>query len=137
MECSGTKWNIMEWSGTEWNIIMFHCLDLKNNNGMERSGMKYDGMNLISYYHLPSILFISFLKYPNNGTEYLFHSAPSYSTPLYSAPLHFITFYQSKRSLKLKSTGNFVGFLRIFLRILVLKTKTKRFEHTRTNLQQK
>jgi hypothetical protein len=37
-------------------------------NGMERSGMEYDGMILISYHYLPSILFISFLKYPNNGT---------------------------------------------------------------------
>jgi hypothetical protein len=62
--------------------------------------MKYDGMNLISYHHLPSILFIYFLKYSNNGTEYLFHSTPSYFTPLYSAPLHSMTFHQSKRSLR-------------------------------------
>jgi hypothetical protein len=56
----------MEWGGVKWNIIRFHCLDFKNNNGMERSGMKYDGINFISYHHLPLILFISFLKYPNN-----------------------------------------------------------------------
>jgi hypothetical protein len=30
----------MEWNETEWNIIMFHRLDLKNNNEMERSGME-------------------------------------------------------------------------------------------------
>jgi hypothetical protein len=67
---------------------------------MEWSGIKYDGMNLILYYHLPSILSISFLTYPNNGTKYLFHSTPSYFTPLYSAPLHSMTFHQSKRSLR-------------------------------------
>jgi hypothetical protein len=27
--------------------------------------------------------------------------------------------------------------MQIFMRILVLRTKTKKFEHTRTNLQQK
>jgi hypothetical protein len=56
-------------------------------------------MNLISYHHLPSILFISFLKYPNNGTKYLFHSASSYFTSLYSAPIHSIIFHQFKESL--------------------------------------
>jgi hypothetical protein len=34
---------------------------MENNKGME-----YDGMNFISYHHLPSILFFSFLKYSNN-----------------------------------------------------------------------
>jgi hypothetical protein len=73
----------MEWSGAEWNLIMFHCFDLKNNNGIE-----YDEMNFISYHHLPSILFISFLKYPNNGIEYLFHSAPSHFTLFRCAPFN-------------------------------------------------
>jgi hypothetical protein len=48
---------------------------------MELSGMEYDGINFISYHHLPSILFISLLKYPNNGMKYLFHSAPFYYIP--------------------------------------------------------
>jgi hypothetical protein len=34
------EYNGMVRSGVEWNKIMFHCLDLKKNNEMERSGME-------------------------------------------------------------------------------------------------
>jgi hypothetical protein len=37
----------------------------------------------------------------------------------------------------MKSTGKFASFLRIFPRILVLGIKTKRFEHTWMNWQEK
>jgi hypothetical protein len=55
--------------------------------------MKYDGINFISYHHLPLILFISFLKYPNNWLKYLFHSASSHSIPLYSVLFCSIPLY--------------------------------------------
>jgi hypothetical protein len=32
----------------KWNIIMFHCLDLKNNNGMERNEIGWNEFNIIS-----------------------------------------------------------------------------------------
>jgi hypothetical protein len=38
---------------------------------------------------------------------------------------------------KLKSAGKFASFLHIFLWILVLGTKTKTFEHTWMNSQEK
>jgi hypothetical protein len=37
----------MRWNGKGWNILMFHCLDYKNNNGMEWNGIGWNGFHPI------------------------------------------------------------------------------------------
>jgi hypothetical protein len=54
---------LMKYNGidrTEWNKILFHCLDLKKNNGMERDGIEWNKFHLIPPYTFNFVLL--FLK---------------------------------------------------------------------------